>query len=120
MLSLASLSAGKPLPARVNQVLQQLETIYGGNIVIKSATASEIQIQSRTMTDAMLIANMMTQSAEIFGHTGPVTGPACVLGPMDFQILAAQSPAPGQGGLWLRYLPNLANRQDYFSGFWFY
>jgi len=115
------MGAGKLLPDRVTQVLQKMESIYGGHLVIKSVSASEIQIQARNMSDATLIASMMSHTSEIFGaSTGPVTGPACVLGPMDFQILAAQTPGGGQPGLTLRYLPAVQNRQDYFSGYWFY
>jgi hypothetical protein len=120
MQSLAPLSAGKLIPTRITEVLQQMQKCYGGNLTITRVTASEIELHVRTMTDAALIANMMTRKAEIFGAAGAVSGQGCVLGPPDFQILCEQVPQASQSGLFLRYLPNTPNRQNYLSGFWFY
>jgi hypothetical protein len=121
MQSLVSLSAGKLIPARITEVLQQMQNIYGGNLVITRVTASEIELHSQNMTDAVLIANMMTRKDEIFGTSIiAISGQGCVLGPPDFQILCEQISKAGQSGLFLRYLPNTPNRQDYLSGFWFY
>jgi len=119
MRNLASLSAGKVIPARITEVLQQMQSIYGRNLEITRLTASEVDLKVRNMPDTLLIANMMTRARDIFGDSGPVTGKACVLGPMDFEILCQQGGRAGQG-LFLRYLPNTADRQSCFSGFWFY
>ncbi|HEY4360006.1 MAG TPA: hypothetical protein VGN17_03515 [Bryobacteraceae bacterium] len=119
MLSLSSLSAGKIIPSRITQVLQQMQSIYGNQLEITRLTASEVNLKVRSMPDTLLIANMMTRTSEIFGASGPVTGQACVLGPMDFEILCEQGGPAGQG-LFLTYLPNTTNRQSRLSGYWFY
>jgi len=119
MLSLTSLTAGKPIPTRITEVLQQMQNIYGANLSITHVTASEIELRVRNMTDAALIAHMMTRKEAIFGASLAVSGQGCLLGPADFQVLCEQTPRAGQSGLYLRYLPNTPNRQDYLAGFWF-
>ncbi|HYW42730.1 MAG TPA: hypothetical protein VE959_07730 [Bryobacteraceae bacterium] len=119
MLS-SAMSAGKQIPTRITEVLERMRNMYGGNLVITRVTASEIELHARNMTDARLIADMMTRKNEIFGAFALATGAGCVLGPPDFQILCEQAARAGQTGLFLRYLPNTPNRQDYLAGYWFY
>jgi hypothetical protein len=120
MTSPTFLSAGIQIPARITQVLQQMQKIYGSSLVVERVTPSEIELYLRTKTDSEFIADMMTRKTEIFGASLAISGQGCALGPTDFQILCEQSPRAGESGLYLRYLPNTPNRQDYLSGFWFY
>lgn len=120
MHSVATLAAGRVLPPRVAEVLSRLQAIYGSDLVITRVTASEVDFRSRSMTDSAMIRDMMPRKDAIFGSALAVSGPGCFLGPADFQVLAEQNSTGGQPGLCLRYLPNIANRQQYLAGFWFY
>lgn len=121
MLPIAHHVSGKMIPPRLISVLHNLEKIYGGQLVIESMDHAEVNFYVRNLTDSQLISHMMSQTAAIFGGSGGFSGAGCVLGPADFQILTEEiATAESDGGIWLRYLPNIPNRHDYLSGFWFY
>ena len=120
MTSIASLCAGQSIPGRIVEVLQNMQKIYGENLVIDRISSSEVELWLRNKTDCEFIAHMMTQKNAIFGTAVPISGAGCLLGPTDFQILCEQLPRTGETGLFLRYLPNIPRRQDYLAGFWFY
>jgi len=121
MLDVERLSCGQIVPPRVQNVLQNLQILYGKNLKITSINAQEVVFSVIHMTDAHLISTLMTQKEMIFGSDVAISGAGCLLGPPDFQVLCEQfSTAGSSQGLLLRYLPNIPNRSEYLSGFWFY
>jgi len=121
MFALEQSLSGKIVPARVLTVLQNLQKIHGSNLVIHSIDNVEVNLSVRNLTNKQLMASTMQQAALVFGTGGPLMGAGCVLGPSDFQMLCEQTPsAAPAGGVYLRYLPNMPDRHQYLSGFWFY
>lgn len=120
MESVGEFMSGHMLPARIEEVIQNLKQIFGANLVITSVTNVEVAFSVRNFTDKQLISNMMGKTTAIFGSSKMLSGGGCVLGPGDFQILCAQTASTASQGLLMRYLPNMPDRADYLSGFWFY
>jgi hypothetical protein len=112
--------SGQTLPARIEEVIQNLKQVFGANLVITSIGDVEVTFSVRNLTDKQLISHMMGNSTTIFGTSKMLSGAGCVLGPGDFQILCAQTSSTVSQGLLMRYLPNMPDRAEYLSGFWFY
>jgi hypothetical protein len=120
MVKVDHLMSGRTVPARIEEVIQNLKQIFGANLAITSVTDVEVTFSVRNLTDKQLISNMMQKTTAIFGTSKMLSGGGCVLGPGDFQILVAQTASSVSQGLLMRYLPNMPDRADYLSGFWFY
>jgi len=123
MIDHTPMTAGKFIPPRITAVLENLRRVYGEKLVLKSVTSEGAVFSVQHLTDVQLIKDLMQQKHAVFGAASlaaETTGPSCVLGPRDFQVLCAQTPKSVGDGIHLKYMPAIPDRQDYLAGFWFY
>jgi hypothetical protein len=108
-------TSGKVIPEDLMKVMQKLNEVFPGNLVVRELDEEGATFYVRNLTDEVVIRTLMTQKPEIFGQDVEPGG-AGLLEPARFQItssLATQS----EPGLTLRYLPN-AQDGEYLAGFW--
>ena len=117
MLNVTRLVAGKHVPAPLMGVMKRLEGMFGNDLQMTTLDSNAVTVRVRSLTNEVLIRTLMVRKDAIFG-SGPLMGSGCVLGPSDFEILCPLATVP-DGGLTIRYLRNLPNRDEYLSGFWY-
>jgi hypothetical protein len=109
------LSWGTSPPAAISNVVQKLQGVFP-TLCVTSLHSQGLDFHVRGLVNEVVMRTMMARKDEIFG-VGVAAGGSCVLGPRDFQSL---SPLATGEGLTIRYLPNVPNRSQYLSGFWYY
>ena len=117
-MSYSRLSAGKVLPRRLQEAMDNLQAMFGNDLQVTKLDHKGATFYVHSMSDKSLIREMINKTHDIFGARSNQT-PGCVLGPSDFQILCASNPRGGRG-LTLRYLDGMPDGGDYQSGYWFY
>jgi hypothetical protein len=108
------LSWGTRLPVAISDVVRKLHGLFP-NLCITRLNSQGVDFYVRGVTNEVVMRAMMAKAVGIFGVDAGAGG-SCVLGPADFQILC---PLQTGEGLTMRYLPNVANRSQYLSGFWY-
>src|SRR5262245_49597300 len=93
-MSYNRLSAGKVLPRRLQEVMNNLQEMFGNDLEVKSLNREGATFYVHNMSDKSLIREMIKKTHDIFGPLSNQT-PGCVLGPSDFQILCASNPRGG-------------------------
>jgi hypothetical protein len=109
------LSWGTSPPAAILDVVQKLERVFP-TLSVTSLNSQGLDFHVHGLVSEVVMRTMMARKDEIFG-VAVAAGGSCVLGPVDFQILAPLATAEV---LTIRYLPNVPNRSQYLSGFWYY